>query len=461
MRSTAFSSFPRSPHQLSISATGQIGKQIGSWMGQDYNPYESEYKISEMINPDGSVTVRKRILNPDGSSRILQQEYSSLDRRILGKIDNETYEEELLPTLDRSFSGSESSPARTLSSDRSGQGSAFSIQRTEQLVMDHSFERVRQSADIPTSLRRSNIEDSYWTPDEAAAEEDPDEGESQSSMSSIPMDASGDSPKLVGLQRPTNPVPFERKFMTDPSILSIISSGINETDISAISGDSMGYPVADTSTALHEEHNEISDDDTLWSLLNDDEPAEASSNSITRGIDGENIQQLPPYGQKITPVAAQGTPARHSDRSSMSKGSSSSAKKSLHSDLIILKQATVIEKPKPHVRYYVDPKISGNRDRLRAQGALFDIPESAQDTSSVNSTPEEHIVVTVRKQSLNDKIGVFVGVCQLPCGPRLVVTKVSPSGKFAESPIENGDIVVSINGKNFLDNPNSEEALGK
>jgi hypothetical protein len=69
--------------------------------------------------------------------------------------------------------------------------------------------------------------------------------------------------------------------------------------------------------------------------------------------------------------------------------------------------------------------------------------------------------VTVVKRGPSDKIGIHVGLKKLACGIRLVVSKVSPDGKFAKTPIERGDIVVSINGKNFLQDPNTDDALSE
>jgi C-terminal processing protease CtpA/Prc len=70
-------------------------------------------------------------------------------------------------------------------------------------------------------------------------------------------------------------------------------------------------------------------------------------------------------------------------------------------------------------------------------------------------------VVTVVKRGPSDKIGIHVGLKKLAWGIHLVVSKVSPDDKFAKTLIERGDIVVSINGKNFLEDPNTDDALGE
>lgn len=459
MPSTAFSALYRQ------SGSDAFRPRPVGRMGNGASLYEKEYKISEMVNPDGSVTVRNRILNPDGTSRILQREYSSLDRRILGKFDSEIYEEEALPALDKSFSGSESSPTRTIwsSSDQSGQGSAFSIHRTAHPLIEHPASRAPLSPAIPKSLPQSHHDELYWTPDEGP-DKDIDGRESQSSVVSIPIAESGDSDKVIGHLRPVNPVPFEAKTTIDPTVLSISTWAATETDISAISGDSMGYPALDTSTVLYEVTNEESDDDTEWSLLHDEGNIEEEpKNSTNRKKSDKFAARTSLSHPKSTSTTAQTPPDRHANRLTIPTNSASNSLEvsPSQSNLVILKQATVLAKPKPKVKYYMDPKVTGGRDLLRAQGALLDMPALVHDATNLKPTPDEQIVFTVRKKSLNDKIGVFVGISQLPSGPRLVVTKVSPNGKFAESPIEQGDIVVSINGKDFLNNPNSDEALGK
>jgi len=142
-----------------------------------------------------------------------------------------------------------------------------------------------------------------------------------------------------------------------------------------------------------------------------------------------------------------------------------------HQDLpvVVLKQRETLAKPQ--VKYYSDPGIQtpatplGPR-ALRTTGALLDAPslhsnknDCSTEVSSTTSTDE--ITYTVRKSAPDDQLGIFVGVRDVGAGPQLVISRVKPGGKFAESPIERGDIVVSINGVNFLRYPNAQEALGK
>jgi hypothetical protein len=68
--------------------------------------------------------------------------------------------------------------------------------------------------------------------------------------------------------------------------------------------------------------------------------------------------------------------------------------------------------------------------------------------------------VTAPKLSRRDKIGIFVGLKTFSYGKRLVVSRVAPNGKFGNSGVEVGDIVVSINGKSMVERPSSWEAFG-
>lgn len=69
--------------------------------------------------------------------------------------------------------------------------------------------------------------------------------------------------------------------------------------------------------------------------------------------------------------------------------------------------------------------------------------------------------VTVNKASEQDKLGIYVHVETASYGKRLVVSKVAPDGKFANTKIKEGDVVVSINGEDMTEDPTLEKALSK
>lgn len=67
----------------------------------------------------------------------------------------------------------------------------------------------------------------------------------------------------------------------------------------------------------------------------------------------------------------------------------------------------------------------------------------------------ERITVTVHKQSEHEKLGVAVVVRS----GSLYINEITSTGLFAETPLEVNDLVVSINGFSFRNNPNAQTAL--
>jgi hypothetical protein len=79
----------------------------------------------------------------------------------------------------------------------------------------------------------------------------------------------------------------------------------------------------------------------------------------------------------------------------------------------------------------------------------------------VRDKPHKLHTATVQKATAAEKVGIIVGIQHLDGEERLVVSRISSSGRLANSGIEPGDIIVSINGTNFLNHPSSQTALGK
>jgi len=97
----------------------------------------------------------------------------------------------------------------------------------------------------------------------------------------------------------------------------------------------------------------------------------------------------------------------------------------------------------------------------RQQSAL---PKRPNRISYVDNDKERPIPnlysVTVHKISKADKIGIYVHLDDSSSyGKRLVVSQVAPDGKFANTIIKEGDVVVSINGEDMIEDPNLQRAL--
>lgn len=473
-------------------------------------PVAARWNVSEMVNPDGSVTIRRKVLHTDGS-RILEEESFPLDNRRSKKGDNAA---RALPSLTRTTSDSDSSdttakttPSRNtmhLLSNRNGQGSAFSRHQKLKMLLDKPIHQPTksqvelQNPDFRRSTSRGASEKvttfhtggpkrvtqtlspptvSRWHLQPATKLQNREELVQNRKVESVHnkvvyhknLDTTGTS------HRPANPVPFERtegempSFNPTKSYVSTNSSTFDGNDISGISWDSMGYPMLDTSTVLHEsavveEEKEDSDDNSDWSMLRDDSvhspmefPGGSRHDPLRQGIQ----QRTNPHAKDAPQLV--NNPRVTNMQKSLTEVSSQPGR-------LVFQQAPILMVPTPRNPNSGTSSRGGafssgatTTDELRDRGNLL-------DSRSVNTYEAEHesihradevVVYSVRKTTPDDKIGIFVGLKQLECGIRLVVTKVSPHGKFAESPIERGDIVLSINGTNFLQNPNSDLALGK
>jgi hypothetical protein len=86
--------------------------------------------------------------------------------------------------------------------------------------------------------------------------------------------------------------------------------------------------------------------------------------------------------------------------------------------------------------------------------------EDHPDEESNASPRVRNFDVAVVKNSPADKVGINVGVRATRQGNRLVVSKLSSTGLLADSNVQLGDIVTSINGYNFVAKPDSLVALG-
>lgn len=82
------------------------------------------------------------------------------------------------------------------------------------------------------------------------------------------------------------------------------------------------------------------------------------------------------------------------------------------------------------------------------------------DEDHCDYSPHIHSL-TVYKNSQSDKIGIYVGLENFDFGNRLVISMIAPNGKFADSGIEVGDIVISINNESMVEDPSPQRASGK
>lgn len=100
---------------------------------------------------------------------------------------------------------------------------------------------------------------------------------------------------------------------------------------------------------------------------------------------------------------------------------------------------------------YVGGRSSSSKNRNKISYADSDKEQQVPNLYSV----------TVTKTSASDRIGIFVHREDFAGGHRLIISKVAPDGKFADTKIKEGDVVVSINGEDMTSNPSLERALSK
>ena len=439
MPASAFSTQLGPAVQTSLGP-GRLRLRNGKFLQYDNSPARSEtrWKLSEMINPDGSVTVRRKVVNPDGNRSIVHEEYASMDQRILGKYDHLRYEE-----------SSDEDPTTS----NLGSHSSASSYSTPTVSRNRSFESYGQSSEGSTFSV-------HWN--KPLSNEDVE-------TSRVQGRTKHESSKIA------------HRSQADASLWNV-----NDADLSAISGDSMGYPMVGPNCKVQRIHHEEQSDDASseWSLLFDNTNDQAKTSLAGKGAPSKPLGKppLPQKGNIHSSTSRESVLTKQTSQTSPGNGkldilpsdhvpswAEEDAKAHQDSQVVILKQTDTLAKPQ--VKYYSDPGIQTpptplGPGALRTTGALLDAPslhsnkyDYSTEVSSTTSTDE--ITYTVRKSAPDDQLGIFVGVRDVGAGPQLVISRVKPGGKFAESPIERGDIVVSINGVNFLRYPNAQEALGK
>jgi hypothetical protein len=116
----------------------------------------------------------------------------------------------------------------------------------------------------------------------------------------------------------------------------------------------------------------------------------------------------------------------------------------------------------PYENNYLDDILGQLQDSNVNHSSPPDISNgiSYLDEDHCDYAPHIHSV-TVYKNSQSDKIGIYVGLEKFDFGNRLVISMIAPNGKFADSGIEVGDIVISINSESMVEDPSPQRASGK
>lgn len=400
-------------------------KGLSLYDDESSSVFERNFKISEIINPDGSVSIRRKIINPDGSSCIREEEYCDLK-----KISSKTSE---VPNLQLSDS-SDSSFSSLATVKTKGSSAIFRTNPREEM-QQRSFVDARStqsdssdSSDI-SYLLSSNAKDMMKS---VQIEEHPRNRVDTMSSQSDEDRSSSNANEIFktyqrGKQQRRNRVgnQWAQADSSDSSNISYLHS----SDKSSTFKPTAGTTHLKKTSELHTQQWLTGDDGNFgrneWPFC------------TTRPMNPVPFEDVKRSSPK---------PSVSKRASSASLSGNSNAANSHSIDGYSTMSFSSNAQEKPRTR----PKLRIDRPLLRAPNVEKPVWQSS-DT----------VAVTVKKEGAKDKIGINVGLKDLACGVRLVVSKISPNGKFANSPIEMGDIVVSINGKKFLENPNPEDALGE
>jgi hypothetical protein len=464
----------RSP---SRAGKGSPSTSARSWLldkslFDDATAFETNWKVSEMINPDGSVTIRRKVSNADGTWTIFEEEFPYVNGSLPADMSNASIplpahmlkDNVGIPSLqpcessdssDSSMSSAatvKTSPSRApLHSDRS-LSSNTGLQRQQdrwerkiEKLAERDIETMHNSSVYSMAVSSKHREIHRKTEvesDEESSESSESEWTDASSTGAI--ESSGD------FSRPRNPIPFGKsKYPGSKSSLSMSTSPTSTwNDISGTANDPMAYPGYDTITIMREEDDEDDGSVSEWSLLL--QPLTPTTSVKGHGAKSSSVPHN--YSTSETETSSSETIWIEPETIERDKSSNSERPHSIP-----------IAKPTPRRKYVSKEEGQAKQRNIEA---LLDLDLRSLNTEETEPKPKasrtnEEWIVTVRKKSSSDKIGIFVGLKRLACGIRLVVSKVSPDSLFFETPIETGDIVLSINGINFVEDPSTEDALGK
>ncbi|KAG7361548.1 PDZ domain containing protein [Nitzschia inconspicua] len=428
----------------------------------------SQYKVSEMVNPDGTVTVRNLVITVDGSWKCLQEErdyHQSSEgpssRRSAASQSYSTF----LPQIN---SASHSLSYSTLKSEIDLPSNRHSSDMVPELTPVASFDTSRSSRSSETSkagksrsdvselseagaheLRRQRLAKSMNFAQKFGVQASPplqtyttkDDHLQQSPSSPRSLDSSQSSQIMllmrspVGTRTPTTPATQRQDLESPPRSLrpaAFVSHKNRKTGNSSKSKHVvfLDYESDSSDENISPAKGKSASDDESSVFRNVVTPSPEGSGKI------DEILGPPPHPTFLLPNGdgADDGASKNSNRSAKSNGSGTMQR----------------DVETPRIPIEIPPA------QMSAAKYLSDEVQDADEEKT--DTPFIH-TVTVHKGSKGDKIGIFVGLKRFSYGKRLVVSRVAPDGKFANSGVDVGDIVVSINGKSMLERPSSQEAF--
>jgi hypothetical protein len=429
----------------------------------------SQYKLSEIVNPDGTVTVRNLVIKDDGSWECQEE-------------DRDCHQTLELPFTSKSCStihSEKNSAAHSQSYITTKSPSFFSFEQASEMVPDLalvvSFESSRSSTSSETSKTRKSLPDAIELSEAAAhklrrqrlakantvAEPLPsltarkDDYQERSSTSHRSLTSTESSWMMMLTYSPdvparTSPPPATANAKHLPENPSETRRTTAPYTDKQQKKDSLttNKQVVFQEGSLSEETTEGAGSIGYLGQLFPQTPsidAEDDESSVF-----QNVVASSPDGNRTIDEILGPPPAP-----SFFFPNASNFEHAI-SDAIKSKNRTAGNKKKDKGVGQRFPR-DNRSDKMSA--STCPSVTTHENNKTTGDTPLFH-TVTVHKVSREDKIGLFVGLKKFSYGKRLVVSRVAPFGKFSNSGVDVGDIVVSINGRSMVERPSSQEAFG-
>jgi hypothetical protein len=388
-----------------------------------------KYKVSEMINPDGSVTVRNLLIQEDGTWIRKQEEIddngqnhnllglSSIRRGIINRYDCNEFRVSDIPSLKQANSFESSNSSSSDHNDLSEGAAANRLRRqrlaqTQLLTTNPSFDtasegscRCFQNVQHQEQIRLFSVYAGGTPPRSFQPSFDTASEGSYRCFQNVQHQEKTQLPSMYAGGTP--PHSFQPSDQSQTKMFLTTNPFIPPRPTRARSN--IGNTV---------KHVAFS------------EPVESVVSEI--GDDKRNFTRFHAVEQKI---------------SIRNSGEESS----------IFQDVTT-----PYENNYLDDILGQLQDTKVNHNSSPDISDgiSYLDKDHCDYAPQIHSV-TVYKNSQSDKIGIYVGLEKFDFGNRLVISMIASNGKFADSGIEEGDIVISINNESMVEDPSPQRASGK
>jgi hypothetical protein len=423
---------------------------------------QRNWKVTEMINPDGSMTIRRVVLNTDGSKTVEEEEYTANDNLPPVKVSSQVL------------------PVRHIDSDSNRPVVASPPRHNKKEnreLVEETYTSMSSVSSLFTSDEKSSLFDSIWD------EKDENFSTSGKTLSSESSESSNFILEMAQGAEDYSPAVDLQVGFPKPGPNSSAIEGLAETPLSSESSGSSNFIPEMAQGA--EENSTTVDLQVGFPKLGPNSSAiegisKKEKNSVARTARGASerarkgrvrFMETEKGASVVDDVHPDGTVAPQlvlnpRDSVDCSKpllfsgapnNGAAAAFQNYSSENSDSNGASVTERQRPQhaplSAQYTSPKRPNESHQIRRKERQKGV------TNDFHST-QQGVAVTVLKKSQSDKLGIHVGVRVSRQGRRLIVADISPVGLFVNTPIQMGDIILSINGVSFQEDPDANNALG-